>query len=74
MQIHDGLQTVVIEGHHSDSHSRSGTADPVRNVKVLAEAAGMVGSAMRVQDTTRKAEKQTCAVARANPGMVETRS
>ena len=70
----DVLQIGVIGGHHCYSHSRhSGTVE-VGNDSVLAEAAGMVDNATRVQDMARKAEKQTYVVESESPGMAETRS
>ena len=74
-QDYDGLQTVATGEQHWYNHSRrSDTADQVHNVTVREVAAGMVDSAMKVQDMIRKAEKQTYEVVNETPGMAETRS
>ena len=73
-QAHDGPQTAVIGEHRSRSHSYSGIGDQVHNAKALVEAAGIPYNGRWEQDTSRKAEKQTCEVVRANPCMAVTRS
>lgn len=74
VQVHDGLPTVVIEEHHSCSHSHSSIEDQARNAKDPAEAADTVDNAMKALNMTRKAEKQTYEAVRETPYMAGKRS